>query len=401
MMRAVALYEACVWRAMLVLTALFIGASGLGVAASAGLIGLLLLPILALPAARALFAAPLAPALLAAALTWTALSLIWSPYDKPDQALKLVLLTPLYGLAVFAAARASQDAVHRRLGWIVMPMVIAAVYFLVEALLGAPVTLQFKTMFESADTPIDLNTRTQISLARGTTGFVIVAGPAAIALLARGDRAGQAGAGLLLAAALAGGFAFGVEANLLALAAGVAAAALAWRFGERALGALCFAAAASIAAAPLYVGALIALVSDELAASLPLSWHMRLEIWTYALEQIAASPLIGNGLDSARVLGEDAVLRGEPFNTLPLHAHNAGLHIWLETGFVGAALFAAALAALGWRCMRASLSPAQAAGAAFAGTAFLATVLVGSGVWQEWLHGCLAAGLATALMIRR
>ncbi|MCR9129373.1 MAG: O-antigen ligase family protein [Alphaproteobacteria bacterium] len=401
MTRAVALYEAGVWRAMLVLTALFVGAGGLGVSTSAGLIGLLLLPVLALPAARALFAAPLAPALLAAALAWSALSLVWSPYDKPDQALKLILLTPLYILAVFAAAQASSEAARSRINWLIGLMLIVAVYVLVEALFNAPVALWVKGLLDEPGQAIDLHARTMIVLGRATTGFLIIAGPAAIALLTRDGLGARAGAALLLVGALAGGVAFGIEANVFALTAAAAAAALAWRFGERALGALCFAAAASIAAAPLYVGALIALVPDELAASLPLSWHMRLEIWTYALEQIAASPLIGNGLDSARVLGEDAVLRGEPFNTLPLHAHNAGLHIWLEAGFVGAALFAAALAALGWRCMRASLFPAQAAGAAFAGTAFLATVLVGSGVWQEWLHGCLAAGLATALMIRR
>jgi O-antigen ligase len=399
--RAAQLYEAGVWRVMLVLTALFVAAGGLGVSASAGLIGLLLLPLLALPAARALLAAPLAPCLFAAALVWTALSLSWSPYEKPDQALKLILLTPLYGLAVYAAARASEEAVRTRMSWLIGLMLLVAVYILVEAIFDAPIALLLKGTFEDPDQPLGLYPRTMIVLARGVTGFIIIAGPAAIALLARGDRAGRAGAGLLILAAFAGGFAFGVEANLLALAAAACAAGLAWRFGGRALGALCFAAAASVAAAPLYIGALTALVSDNMAASLPLSWHMRLEIWAYVLEQIAASPLIGQGLDSARVLGEDAVLRGDPFNTLPLHAHNAGLHIWLETGFAGAVLFAGALAALGWRCMRASLSPAQAAAAAFAGTAFLATVLVGSGVWQEWLHGCLAVGLAAALMIRR
>lgn len=401
MSRAIQLYEAGVWRAMLVLTALFVAAGGLGVSTSAGLIGLLLLPLLALPAARALAAAPLAPCLFAAALVWTALSLSWSPYDKPDQALKLLLLTPLYGLAVYAAARAPLEAVRSRMRWLIGLMLIVAAYLLIEAALDAPIALLAKGAFEDPDQPIALYPRTMIVLARAVTGFIIIAGPAAIALLTRGDRAGQAGAGLLVLACLAGALAFRVDANALAFAAAAAAAASAWRFGGRALGALCFVAAASVAAAPLYLGALIALMPDEMAASLPVSWHMRLEIWTYVLDQIAASPLIGQGLDSARVLGEDAVLRGEPFNTLPLHAHNAGLHIWLETGFVGAALFAAALAALGWRCMHASLCQAQAAAAAFAGAAFLATVLVGSGVWQEWLHGCLAVGLAGALMIRR
>lgn len=398
---AIALYEAGVWRAMAFLTALFIGAGGIGVSASAGFIGLLLLPLLALPAARAVLSNPLAPGLFAAAIAWTALSLLWSPYEKPDQALKLLLLTPLYVLVVFAAARTGHETARRRFNWISGLFLLVAVYLLIEALLGAPVALYMKATFEDPDQSISLQSRTLIVLARATGGFLIIAGPVAVGLLSRGDRIGQAGAGLLLVAAVAAGLAFGVDANVFALAAGGAAAALAWRFGARALGGLCFLAAASIAAAPLYMGALTALVSDEAAASWPLSWHMRLEIWSYALEQIAAAPVVGSGLDAARVLGEDSVLRGGTFNTLPLHAHNAGLHIWLETGFVGAALFAAALAALGWRCMRAGLKPAQCAAAAFAGAAFLATVLVGSGIWQEWLHGCLAVGLASAAMLRR
>ena len=402
MIRPLDLYQVAVWRVWLYASAVFLGGGGLMVSGSAGFIGLMLLPFLAATAARAVLARPIPVGLFAAALAWTAVSLTWSPYDQPDQALKLALLSPLYLLVVFAAARLDDRTAGRRLFWITAPFSLLAIFFLIEALLGAPISLSFKTDLEGyGDTPAQAEAFADRTLARGLTGFVMIAGPAAIAMLARGGLAGRAGAGLLAAAGLVGGAAFGVEANLMALFAGAAAAVLAWRFTGRGMAALCFAAAAAVLAAPLYMAALTALISTETAEALPVSWHMRLEIWRFTLERIAAAPWVGHGLDAARVLGEDTALRGTVFNTLPLHAHNAGLHIWLETGAVGALGYAAALTALGRACLSASIPPGAAAAAAFAGAAFLATVMVGSGVWQEWLHGCLAIALATALMIRR
>ena len=402
MIRAVELYPVAVWRVWLYASAVFLGGGGLMLSGSAAFIGLMLAPLLAGPAARAVRARPLPIALFAAAIAWTATSLLWSPYDRPDQALKLVLLTPLYLLAVFAAARLDDRTARRRLFWVTAPFSLLAIFFLIEALLGAPISLSFKTELEDyGDTPGEALALAERTLARGMTGFVMIAGPAGVALIIHGGLGRRLAAGLLAAAGLAGGFAFGVEANLLALFAGLAAAGLGWRFAGRGLGALCFAAAAAVLAAPLYMAALTGLVPPAMAEALPLTWHMRLEIWSYALEKIAAAPVAGHGLDATRVLSEDVQLRGATFNAMPLHAHNAGLQIWLETGLIGALGYAAALAALGRACLNAAISSGAAAAAAFCGAAFMMTVMVGSGVWQEWLHGCLAIGLAAALMIRR
>lgn len=401
MMRAAQAYEAGVWRAMMVMTVIMIGAGGLGASGFVALFGLLMAPLLARRAVADLATAPLVPALLAAAIAWTVLSLSWSPYDRPDQAIKLTLLTPLYVLAAFWASGLNDQTARPRLGWLCVLMVIAALYFLFEAVMGAPVSGWVKVNLEGYDDPVVVAIHADRILARGLTGFILAGGPCALALALRPGLASRTGAAIMVAAALAGGLAFGVEANLLAVLAGATAAALAWRFGGKGLAGLLFLAGGLVILAPVYMAALTALFSDEALSALPLSWHMRFEIWRFALEQIAAAPLSGHGLDAARVLGDDVTLRGVSFNQLPLHAHNAGLHIWVETGFIGAALFAAVLAALGRACWRAALSPPLAAGLAFAAAAFLATVMVGSGVWQEWLHGCLAAGCAAAFMIRR
>ena len=111
--------------------------------------------------------------------------------------------------------------------------------------------------------------------------------------------------------------------------------------------------------------------------------------------------ITGHGLDASRILGEEAFLRGEEFNTLPLHAHNAGLTIWLETGAIGAILFGGALISIGQIVSRRMIRPIHGAAIAYACTAFYATVLVGSGIWQEWLHAALAFALAATALIRK
>ena len=394
-------YQGAVWRCWIFIAVIMVGAGGLGSAAAAGLLGLMLAPLLVRPAIAALCRAPILLSILSAALAWTALSLTWSPYDRPDQALKLTLLTPLFALVVFGAAQLDQARAGRIFGWAAVLLVIAAVYFLMEALAGAPAALWVKLALENYQDPVLAAAHADRGLARGITAFLMVAIPIAIGLWRLGALPARAGAVLMIAAAAAGGFAFQVEANIAALAAGLTVAALAWRAPQRTLLTAGFGAAALLIAAPIYLGLLILFIPPSVADALPLSWHMRLEIWEYALDQIAAAPIFGHGLDASRVLGEDAVLRGEPFNTLPLHAHNFGLAIWLETGLVGAGLFAAALAAAGWTAARMRWTPATAAGVGGASTVLLVTVMVGSGVWQEWLHGSYGLGLAFAVMAGR
>ena len=401
MTRALDLYQAGVWRVWLFMAVVFTGAGGLGLSGAAGFIGLMLLPFLVLPALQSVRATPRLPALLAAAIAWSAVSLVWSGYDRPDQAIKLALLTPLFVLVVFAASRFSpaQAQGHPRYGAILLGL--AAGYFLLEAVAGVPIATAIKVNFENyTDQGLALAHADRI-LARGVTGFVIVALPVAIALWTSGHPLARAGAGLIILAGLVGGWAFGVEANLLALIGGLFAALVAWRMPGRALMALGFLSAGLLLLAPVYLGILTAVLPDSIASSLPLSWHQRLEIWSYALEQIAAAPIWGHGLDAGRVLGEDAVLRGVEFNTLPLHAHNFGLTIWLETGLIGASLYSATLGLAGWMAARVSWSNVTAAGLAASAMALLATVLVGSGIWQEWLHGALALGAAFAVMAGR
>ncbi len=400
-------YQDWVARILVVATFFMIGAGGLGVAATVGLLGLLLMPFTVVSAY--LEARRAAPALIfcIAAIAWAGISLAWSPYDRPDLIIKLSLLTPLFALAVFAMVRLDDARARSLRPWFMTCAGLLAVFFLAEAVTGSAIGIYFKSAVEGVENPGDAAILADRNLARGATAFLMVAGPVAIALWAGralwvGQRKGaRILTGVLLVSGVAASMAFSVEANALALIGGVAAAALTWRFPHTALQLGFTLAGIMIIAAPLVMGAVLSLLPQAFVDLLPLSWAMRIEIWRFAMEQIALAPITGQGLDASRVISEISTVRGAEFDRLPLHAHNAGLTIWIETGAIGALLFGGAIIAVGQMIGRVMMPPAQAAAVAHACTVFFITVLVGSGIWQEWLHASLAFALAAAALIRR
>ena len=403
MIEALRLYEAVVMRVLIAGSFIMIVAGGLGMAATAGLIGLLLLPCIALPAARAALSQPTPLLFLAAAITWASISLIWSPYDRPDQVLKLTLLTPLFILAPFAVTRFSPDRREALFRWLAVGAVAAGGLFFVEALSGSWLSKQAQIHLNGV--PATDDGRLQILadrvLGRGLSAYLMVAGPVAIGLWALGGLANRTAAVFMLIACATGSLSFGIQANALALGFAAIAAAAAYGYPQASLQIGLSLSAGLIIAAPLIMGAVISLMPPAALEALPLSWAMRIEIWRFAMEQIALAPVTGHGLDASRVISDIAELRGTQFDRLPLHAHNAGLTIWLETGAVGALLFGGALVAVSRSIGQARLTRVQAAAIAYAAMTFLTTVWVGSGIWQEWVHGSLAFGLAAALMIQR
>lgn len=136
--------------------------------------------------------------------------------------------------------------------------------------------------------------------------------------------------------------------------------------------------------------------------TLPNSDGHRLRIWSHAVGLIAQKPWLGWGMDAARSLGTEGHGMGPAADLMPLHPHNGVLQIWLELGFVGAALaawFAFALCRAIAKGMPAPLDRATA----FAMLASALVVLgVSYGIWQWWwqstlwLTATLMAGLPRA-----
>jgi len=336
--------------------------------------------------------------LFTAAVAWFALSYFWSPYERPDQALKLLILTPLFaGLVVSAAAAPPQLTRSARAS-----LAGAAVFGLLilgfEALNSGAISYSYKVGVEgwTGDRGA-LDGVVNRLLGRGATPLMLLAGPAALLAWTRGDRFGKGVAAVLLALACLAAAAFDTDANVAACLAAIVAAGLALRWPAMVLRLSFLTAGLSILLAPILLPAAMALIGEDLRSAMPTSWIQRLEIWRVILDRVAERPLTGWGLDSVRALSSPGEVRGVAFDRIPLHAHNAGLHIWMETGLIGAGLSSAALLALARAPL--SLGRRRAASLLWVLVVWFVSVQVGYGVWQEWHHGALALALAAAFLV--
>lgn len=117
----------------------------------------------------------------------------------------------------------------------------------------------------------------------------------------------------------------------------------------------------------------------------------RLYVWQFAVGKTLEKPVIGWGLNTARIMpgGRDVIDIKPPCKnnwtsgeSLPLHTHNAILQIWLELGGIGAVIFAFILAVINLGI----LNPSRAL-AAFSQGQVASAILIsglGFGAWQSW-----------------
>lgn len=354
-------------------------AGGLAIAPLMGLAGLASARPRTLTAPRR---APMGVLLLMAFFLWAALSTAWAPNPEEGQAWRLAIVF-LPGLLLVAGA--GSRPVTEASG--------AAAAIVLIAMLGIEAT--FGMPFNRAFHPDEIDWVLARNPGRGVTVLMILVWAVLGALLARRRAAHAAlfvligvGAGILSAQ-------FGMDANLIAFAAGTFAFWFAFAFPRVAIVAVSGVLALWLLAAPFASPLIFA--DARFLEALPKSWAIRGEIWRFASERIAEQPWIGRGMDASRTFTDEISVRGETMSALPLHPHSFSLQIWLETGVVGALLAASALAFGGWRLARAFRNNR---GAAAATTATFATVglfaNVSYGAWQEWLW---AVALTAACLI--
>jgi O-antigen ligase len=139
------------------------------------------------------------------------------------------------------------------------------------------------------------------------------------------------------------------------------------------------------------ISALAMAASPAFKAALPFSWEHRLVPWSYVGERIREHPIVGHGFDASRSFDATFDTRGfEGLSVVSLHPHNAGLHIWLETGVVGAILAVMAIWCAGHEAInfaRGGRARAMAAAGAIAPVILISSVSYG--VWQEWWWAAL------------
>jgi O-antigen ligase len=136
---------------------------------------------------------------------------------------------------------------------------------------------------------------------------------------------------------------------------------------------------------------------SKIAPNLPDSIFPRIVIWKYAASVIADDPILGKGLDTARVIsrnskkiyffGQKGGARTTP--GIPLHPHNAILQIWLELGLIGTLIFAAIMVTILQKVKR--LNCDLPACTAVVGMFFTALFVanVSYGIWQSWWQSAI------------
>jgi len=311
---------------------------------------------------------------------WASLSSAWSPYHNHGQAFRfLATLAP--GLLFIAAT--TRDAASRR--W-VRSAGLAAILVLMallafEAVFNMPLNRAFN---HQATWLVERNPGRGVSLL-----LAMVWAGAGVLWTTGGARRWLAAALLAVAAALAPQFEdYG---NLAGYAAGLVGFLLGACLPRLATLAVTWSLGAWLLLAPLL--APILLSSQRIVDLLPYSWAARAGIWRYVSARIAEHPIFGSGMDASHSVTDTIVVRGVTMRAIQLHPHNGSLHVWYDTGGVGAVILAIALFWGGWAMSRA-LAGRRAYAAAVCGTfAALGTIAnISYGVWQEWWDATLLIG---------
>ena len=207
---------------------------------------------------------------------------------------------------------------------------------------------------------------------------------------------------LLVAVAIFTSLQFGTDINAVGLAVGTIAALFALSFPRLALGLVSGGAAILIAAAPL-IYPTIAQVAFQLLPGdqMPLSYGRRAQMWETASNYIAQKPLTGWGLGAGSTFDTPILYGGFEWPIIQLHPHSAPLHIWLETGGIGALLASVTLIMAGGVAIRVFGRYRVATAALVGGLTFL---LLNWGfshsAWREWVWTSLAALIAFSFMLR-
>ncbi len=195
---------------------------------------------------------------------------------------------------------------------------------------------------------------------------------------------------------------FGTDLNGVGLVVGTCAALLALSIPRVVLGVLTGSCAAIMASAPmLYPFLTKVAVAVVPGGHLPMSYGRRAQMWNLSAELISQKPLIGWGLGAGSTF--DTVVRFEGYDwpEIQLHPHAAPLHVWLETGAIGAVLASIAIIAAGAGAIATFGRHRIATSALVGGLTFLALQWgLSHAAWREWMWTSFAAVIAFSFALR-
>ncbi|MEN9856137.1 MAG: hypothetical protein RLZZ157_1263, partial [Pseudomonadota bacterium] len=195
---------------------------------------------------------------------------------------------------------------------------------------------------------------------------------------------------------------FGTDLNGVGFVLSTLAALIALWLPRVAIGALTGLAATMMAGAPVIYPLIHKIALHFLPnGTLPLSYARRGQMWDVAAGLIQQKPLTGWGLGAGSIFDRIIEFGGMEWPLIQLHPHAAPMHIWLETGAIGAGLCTLAILAAGLAAMSVFGRSKIAASALVGGLSFVAlNWAMSHAAWREWMWTSFAAVIAFSLALR-
>jgi hypothetical protein len=331
----------------------------------------------------------------AAFIGWVLISATWSPATKlaGESVRRITAMAVLAPLAVWASTRTSvthQALAHKGL---LAGLGIALFILLFETFTGASINRVASPEKDPLAIAGDLGRAATATLALFWVGFAAIQRH----FHNRYVLVGFVGISGLIA------FQFGTDLNAIGIVLGSIAALFALWFPRLAIGLLSGSCALIMMSAPMLYPFInkvsVALVPGR---QLPLSYGRRAQMWQVASDLIAQQPIRGWGLGAGSTFDRIISFGGFEWPLIQLHPHAAPLHIWLETGAIGATLASILIVTAGGAAITAFGRHKVATSALVGGLTFLALNWAFShAAWREWMWTSLAVLVAFALTQRR
>jgi O-antigen ligase len=332
--------------------------------------------------------------LFAAFVGWVLISAVWSPATElaGESVRRILAMAILAPLPVWACTRVASSHTSLAHNAVLAGLGIALFILVFEAVSGAAMNKIASPEKEALAIAGDLGRAATATLALFWVGF---------ATLKRHYNHTYLVAGFTcLAGYLA--FQFGTDLNAIGIILGSLAALLALRFPRLTLGLLSAGCALIMMSAPLLYPIInkVALMVTP-GGELPLSYARRTQMWQVASDLITQRPIQGWGLGAGSTFDRTIQFGGYEWPLIQLHPHAAPLHIWLETGAIGAALASLLIIVAAATAMTVFGRHKVAMSALVGGLTFLAINWAFShAAWREWMWTSFAVLIAFALTLR-
>jgi O-antigen ligase len=320
---------------------------------------------------------------------WVMITALWSPAtelagESVRRIAAMLILAPVAVWACASSARHESEIFHRA---IMAGLGVACFVLMFECVSGASMNRLASPEKDPLAIAGDLGRAATATLALFWAGYAC--------LVAKGVPQGVKISFVVVCLFLS--FQFGTDLNALGLVVASLMALLALKMPRFSLGVLSGGTAMVLLTAPLLYPYL-ATLATRLAPNgeLPLSYARRAQMWEVASDLIAQKPVMGWGVGAGSTFDRTISYGGYDWPLIQLHP--APLHIWLETGAIGALLASLAIVVGGAKAAHLFQHQKTAAAVLVGGTTFLIIQWsLSHAAWREWMWTSFAIVLASAL----